>query len=272
MAAIMDEPTSLGGARGPSVLAKRSAKLRYNRRSMPYSKTVPGRHLYTMGYLGVSAERERLLYRASSPPEPNFKAIFGEPLGLKSSLSPRGEFAGEDSRNISSRLYGEHEAAVTQSGNQAPSIAVNSMASLPPQDKLPSITHSSTVLEGSSEQRVLLEVSSGTKPSPATEVARNSPAGTQNMKTRRTRTRINGVEKQPTEFRCEECTRVRSRTVSFTCKKDLERHKNTTKAHNAPAIAICRCGRVILRKDACGSHRRYCDETWLWMTGVTNGN
>jgi hypothetical protein len=208
-----------------------------------------------MGY-----EHEGLLYRAPSPPEAFSEAIFGEPLpfGLEPNSSLRGEFVDEDNR---SELYVERGAA-DESGNQAPDVAVNGMALHIPQKELPFPTRSNTVLEGL-EQKLSPEVSSGTSLSPATEAARNGPAGTQNTKTRQTGTRTKGVEKPPTEFRCEECTRVRSRIVSFSCKKSLQRHKKTTKAHDAPSAAVCRCGSTILRKDNCSTHRKHCNETWL---------
>jgi hypothetical protein len=186
-----------------------------------------------------------------------FRSCFGEPLGLDSSLNLLGDVSGEDNSRNSSHV--EHGDAMAETGNQASGMAINGTAPCPPPIELPSMTRSNTVLEGLVEQEISPEVGPGTSLSPATEVAHNSLAGT--MET-------------PAEshFRCEECTIARSHTVSFASKRSLERHKKTTKAHDAPPVAICGCGSTLLRKDSCGHHRKRCNETWLWTKEGIDGN
>ena len=173
-----------------------------------------------------------------------------------SSWSLRVDVSGEDSHYFSSRRSEVRGAAVAEPRNQAPDVSVNGVAPRLPLVKLPSAIQGETTLGCLLEQqKILPEVGSGTNQLPATEVVHNDPAGT---KTRRTGQRTKRDQELPTEHRCEECGSY------FNCRKDLRRHRATTKVHGAPAVALCSCGTTVRRKDARRVHRRRCRGTWVW--------
>jgi hypothetical protein len=155
-------------------------------------------------------------------------------------------------------------AAVAEPGCKTPGIANNGVALRLPPTKLPS-ENPSAVAPGCYLQRALTEVSAGSTTSRAvTEVP-----GKRRPSTRRAGVRPR-VDK-PNEFECERCTKAQGFIVSFTCPKDLRRHMETTKAHNARAVAYCSCGKSVTRRDAMRSHRRHCRRGTTVEPGATEG-
>jgi hypothetical protein len=138
-------------------------------------------------------------------------------------------------------------ATTTVPGNRNPGVANNGVTLPPPPNKLPS-ENPSAIAPGSHLQKVLPEVGAGSATSKAvTPRKRRKPSARQT-----------GVE-PATEFVCEECSKTRGYPVSFNCSKDLQRHKRTTKAHNACAVVYCSCGTGVTRKDAMKSHHQSCE-------------
>jgi len=128
-------------------------------------------------------------------------------------------------------------AAVAEPGVHTPGIAVacNGVAPHPPQSILPSTTIQSKASRCSAEQQKILIGTPG-----RTVVSRRR------------------AYRPVTDWICDECSWLQRQTVSFNSKKDLRRHKSTTKAHKAPPIARCSCGKTVSRKDALAIHWKSC--------------
>jgi hypothetical protein len=141
-------------------------------------------------------------------------------------------------------------------GSQTPGIAINGEALRPPPLELPSDTQNATA-SGCYAQKISTRISAGTT---ANKAAPEVPRDKRKPSARRTVVR-SGVNKRATKFVCEECTKTEGRLVSFNCEKDRQRHKRTTRAHNAPPVAFCSCGTSVTRRDAMKSHRAYCRGT-----------
>jgi hypothetical protein len=138
-------------------------------------------------------------------------------------------------------LISERGAAVAaEPGAEPPGVADTGVAPRHPPPKLPSAVQSTTVPGCFAEQKTLKEFGAGTNLAPAL----------------RPRRRLS--YKKATEFVCEECTASQGRVVFFNCKKDLKRHKLSTKAHNARIIAYCECGVGATRIDGLRVHRKRC--------------
>ncbi|KAI0301386.1 hypothetical protein BC826DRAFT_1173205 [Russula brevipes] len=131
-------------------------------------------------------------------------------------------------------------AVAAEPGADPPGVADTGVAPRLPPFKLPSAVQSATVPGCLAKQKNLNEFGAGTNLVPA----------------RRPRRRFSC--KKATEFVCEECTALQGRVVFFNCKKDLKRHKLSTKAHNARIVAYCECGKGATRIDGLKVHRKRC--------------
>ncbi|KAN0103747.1 hypothetical protein V8E52_011669 [Russula decolorans] len=116
-------------------------------------------------------------------------------------------------------------AAAAVPGGQAPGITINGEALRHPQLILQPDNQGASA-SGSSQQQNLTEPSQAEPEAP---------------------------------FKCDDCTQSRGKPVTFSCRKDLERHLHRTVTHGAPAVARCSCGKTVTRKDAMRMHRKYCD-------------
>jgi hypothetical protein len=140
-------------------------------------------------------------------------------------------------------------ATVAEPG-QTPGDAVNGVALRSPQLKFPSEDQSSKA-SGCHKEKVLNEVSAGTTLMAASKLP---VYVTESNKAQKKRRRTERGDKPPT-------TELMCCGWTFNCAKDLRRHKRTTKAHNAPVVARCSCGKGVTRKDAMTSHRQFCRGT-----------
>ena len=153
----------------------------------------------------------------------------------------------------------EHGVTVAEPESLAPGVAGNGVAPRLPQMRLPSAIHRATALGFPAVPKDSFEVSSGTNLIPTADVTFNA----QERRCGRGRCTVTKAKpkrklKPDTEWVCEECTSARGSTVSFNCKKDLRRHKATTKAHGAPFVLKCSCGTGVTRKDQMRLHQRSC--------------
>jgi len=154
-------------------------------------------------------------------------------------------------------------AVVVEPGSQAPGVADNGVAPRLPQLKFPSAIHNATAPGYSAVQKDLIEVSSGTNLVPTANLTPIAQA--------RRRSRRRRADQPATEYVCTRCTEAEGIIVSFNCRKDLKRHKRTTKAHNACIVEYCSCGKGVTRKDAMALHRKYCPGNKLRAGGAAAG-
>jgi hypothetical protein len=157
----------------------------------------------------------------------------------------------------------EQGVPVAEPGCHYPGVAENGVAPLSPPVKLPSAIHRATALGFPAVQQDLTEASSGTNLIPTANVTfdvqeRKRPRGRLAGKPK-AKAKPKPKPKPVTEFVCEECTSARGSTVCFSCSKDLKRHKETTKAHGAPNILYCSCGKGETRKDSMTLHHIRCN-------------
>lgn len=150
--------------------------------------------------------------------------------------------------------------APLEPGSQTPDVTVGVALHLPP-------TIPPWDIQGMTASRCyplknLAEVSAGTTLTATSEAAAEDKQAPRRRRVRRTaRANI-----PATELECGQCNR------SFNCKKDLRRHQRSTKAHGAPEVAKCSCGKGVTRIDAMKSHRRFCRGTTLPPDGTTMGH
>jgi hypothetical protein len=127
--------------------------------------------------------------------------------------------------------------------------------------KLPSAIHSTTALEYPAVQKDSIEVSSGTNLIPTVDDVTFDVQGRRRRKGRQQQpgkpTKV--IKPAASSFVCEECTLAKGSRVSFNCRKDLMRHRATTKAHGAHMVLFCSCGKGVTRRDAMKLHRRWCN-------------
>ena len=155
----------------------------------------------------------------------------------------------------------QREAANAEPGSLTPGVTVGVALRLP-LAKLPSDIQSAMASGCYQQQKVLAEVSAGTTFTATSKVAVEDKQAPRRRRVRRTeRTSV-----PATELECGQCNR------SFNCKKDLRRHQRSTKAHGAPEVAKCSCGKGVTRVDAMKSHRRFCRGSTLPPDGTTVGN
>ena len=136
-------------------------------------------------------------------------------------------------------------ATVAEPG-QTPGDAVNGVALHRPQLKF-QLKDQSSKASARYKGKVLNEVSAGTTLMAASKLP--VYVAESNKAQRKKRVRAN---KPAQKFKCDPCNKT------FTLDKDLQRHLHKTKAHNAPVVARCSCGKTVTRKDAMRSHRKSC--------------
>ncbi|KAI0290267.1 hypothetical protein B0F90DRAFT_628853 [Multifurca ochricompacta] len=163
------------------------------------------------------------------------------------------EVARQERQRASESIPG-HGVISMDTGFQAPEVAVNSMAQRRPRFKFPSVIHSAKALEYMLEPDNLTEVGSGTILALGTVQAVQVPSAELSTPVRKTL-----VDREWAEYICEECTKLQGHVVSFNCRKDLNRHRSTTKVHKESAVAISSCGRTIMRKDGIKLHLQHCN-------------
>ena len=147
-------------------------------------------------------------------------------------------------------------AVVAASGGQTPGVTVNGVAPRSPQMRL-LLENQSATTSGYHKQKVSLGVNAGTNLTAASESPTYVPesnkaqrvSGIGPARTSRGRARASGGDGTPANMCC---------GTSFKGKRELHRHRTTTKAHNAPVVARCTCGKTVTRKDAMRTHRKYC--------------
>jgi hypothetical protein len=135
---------------------------------------------------------------------------------------------------------------------QTPGVAVNGVALRLPLLKLPS-QDQSAMASGYHTRKILNEVSAGTNLM-ATSKSAVCVTESNEAQGKRRKSRTPRADKV---HECKPCKKF------FNSAKDLHRHLRSTRAHNAPPVAYCTCGKSVTRKDAMRSHRSYCRGTTL---------